>query len=172
MRFAFPGSVLSRNMGAHKMKAEVKVENLEFSDFSATCHFFRLEKFYCWSVVCRHTPHEFRIEHGYWYGYGYGFFFQRGQHTLKYDDVQEKFSFLKIKDLRWFLSIAMRIPSAHDFCVISARKWARGRARAQISLRLSLSEKLMLVFSETSTVTYIYAIILTEERYLQQLTKN
>ena len=49
-------------------------------------------------------------------------FFQRGQHTLKYDDVHEKFSLLKIQDLRWFLSIALRIPTVHDFCVISARK--------------------------------------------------
>ena len=29
-----------------------------------------------------------------------GIFFQRGQDALKYDDVQEKFSFLKIQDLR------------------------------------------------------------------------
>ena len=27
--------------------------------------------------------------------------------------------------LRWFPSFALRIPTAHDFCVISARKWAR-----------------------------------------------
>ena len=31
--------------------------------------------------------------------------------------------------LRWFLSIALRIPTAHDFCVISTRKWARARAK-------------------------------------------
>ena len=30
-------------------------------------------------------------------------------------------------NLRWFLSIALRIPTAHDFCVISARKSARAR---------------------------------------------
>ena len=29
-----------------------------------------------------------------------GIFFQRGQDALKYDDVKEKFSFLKIQDLR------------------------------------------------------------------------
>ena len=29
--------------------------------------------------------------------------------------------------LRWFLSIALRIPTAHDFRVISARKLARAR---------------------------------------------
>ena len=29
--------------------------------------------------------------------------------------------------LRWFPSFALRIPTAHDFCVISARKWARVR---------------------------------------------
>ena len=29
------------------------------------------------------------------------------------------------QELRWFLSIALRIPTAHDFCVISARKLAR-----------------------------------------------
>ena len=27
--------------------------------------------------------------------------------------------------LRWFPSFPLRIPTAHDFCVISARKWAR-----------------------------------------------
>ena len=31
------------------------------------------------------------------------------------------------KLLRWFPSFALRIPTAHDFCVISARKWARAR---------------------------------------------
>ena len=31
--------------------------------------------------------------------------------------------------LRWFLSIALRIPTAHDFCVISARKLARARTQ-------------------------------------------
>ena len=39
--------------------------------------------------------------------------------------------------LRWFLSIALRIPSAHDFYVISARKLARARTQRQISLKLS-----------------------------------
>ena len=32
-------------------------------------------------------------------------------------------------NLRWFLSIALRIPTAHDFCVISARKLARARTQ-------------------------------------------
>ena len=44
-------------------------------------------------------------------------------HTL----VQEPFSppaFCCSALIRWFLSIALRIPTAHDFCVISARKWA------------------------------------------------
>ena len=31
--------------------------------------------------------------------------------------------------LRWFLSIALRIPTAHDFCVIGARKLARARTQ-------------------------------------------
>ena len=31
--------------------------------------------------------------------------------------------------LRWFLSTALRIPTAHDFCVISARKLARARTQ-------------------------------------------
>ena len=31
--------------------------------------------------------------------------------------------------LRWFPSFALRIPTAHDFCVISARKWARARVQ-------------------------------------------
>ena len=33
------------------------------------------------------------------------------------------------KCLRLFLSIALRIPTAHDFCVISARKLARARTQ-------------------------------------------
>ena len=32
-------------------------------------------------------------------------------------------------NLRWFLSIALRIPTAHDFCVISARKLALARTQ-------------------------------------------
>ena len=32
-------------------------------------------------------------------------------------------------ELRWFPSFALRIPSAHEFCVISARKWARARTK-------------------------------------------
>ena len=31
--------------------------------------------------------------------------------------------------LRRFPSFALRIPTAHDFCVISARKWARARTK-------------------------------------------
>ena len=31
--------------------------------------------------------------------------------------------------LRWFLSMALRIPTAHDFRVISERKWSRARAQ-------------------------------------------
>ena len=31
--------------------------------------------------------------------------------------------------LRWFLSIALRIPTSHDFRVISARKWALARTQ-------------------------------------------
>ena len=34
-----------------------------------------------------------------------------------------------IKSLRWFLSIALRIPTAHDFCVISAHKLACARTQ-------------------------------------------
>ena len=30
---------------------------------------------------------------------------------------------------RWFPSFALRIPTAHDFCVISACKWARARTK-------------------------------------------
>ena len=30
---------------------------------------------------------------------------------------------LKLWNLRWFLSIALRIPTAHDICVIGTRKW-------------------------------------------------
>ena len=33
--------------------------------------------------------------------------------------------------LRWFPSFALCIPTAHDFCIISARKWARERVRVQ-----------------------------------------
>ena len=32
-------------------------------------------------------------------------------------------------NLRWFLSFALRIPTAHDFCIISARKLARARTQ-------------------------------------------
>ena len=32
-------------------------------------------------------------------------------------------------ELRWFPSFALRIPTAHDFCVISARTWARARTK-------------------------------------------
>ena len=57
------------------MKAEVKVENLEFSDLSTTYQLFRLENlrgiYYVHSfialllvLVCRHRPHEFSSEHG------------------------------------------------------------------------------------------------------------
>ena len=57
------------------MKAEVKVENLEFSDFSTTYQLFRLENlrgiYYVHSfialllvLVCRHRPHEFSSENG------------------------------------------------------------------------------------------------------------
>ena len=31
--------------------------------------------------------------------------------------------------LRWFLGIASRIPTAHDFCVNSVRTWARARTK-------------------------------------------
>ena len=31
--------------------------------------------------------------------------------------------------LRWFPSFALRIPTAHEFCVISARTWACGRTK-------------------------------------------
>ena len=31
--------------------------------------------------------------------------------------------------LRWFPSFALRIPTAHEFCVISARTWARARTK-------------------------------------------
>ena len=31
--------------------------------------------------------------------------------------------------LRWFPSFSLRIPTAHDVCVISARKWARARTQ-------------------------------------------
>ena len=33
--------------------------------------------------------------------------------------------------LRWFPSFALRIPTAHDFCVISARKWARKHTKCK-----------------------------------------
>ena len=32
-------------------------------------------------------------------------------------------------ELRWFPSFALRIPTAHNFCVISMRKWARERVQ-------------------------------------------
>ena len=32
-----------------------------------------------------------------------------------------------VTQLRWFRSIALRIPTAHGFRVISTRKWARAR---------------------------------------------
>ena len=31
--------------------------------------------------------------------------------------------------LRWFPSFALRVPNAHDFCVISALTWARARVQ-------------------------------------------
>ena len=92
-----------------EMKAEVKVENLEFSDFSTTYHLFRLENlrgFYHVALllvlVCRHRPHEFSSEHGMKLtsDTDMGISFFREQHTLKYADVHEKFNFLKIQDLR------------------------------------------------------------------------
>ena len=44
----------------------------------------------------------------------------------KFDVLQ---SWFKCNYLRCFLSFALRIPTAHDFCVISARKWARARTK-------------------------------------------
>ena len=49
------------------------------------------------------------------------------------DDYEYEFSVLSMRTsknvglqtLRWFPSFALRIPTAHDFCVISARKGAR-----------------------------------------------
>ena len=43
--------------------------------------------------------------------------------------------------LRWFLGIALRIPTAHDFRVISARTWARAptkRKRFPAQTRLDI----------------------------------
>ena len=37
--------------------------------------------------------------------------------------------YISQESLRWFLGIALRIPTAHDFRVISTRKWARARIR-------------------------------------------
>ena len=45
-----------------------------------------------------------------------------------YDNIKRKRTQLA-RDLRWFLSFALRIPTAHDFCVVSARKWARARTK-------------------------------------------
>ena len=50
-------------------------------------------------------------------------------------------------NLRWFLSIALRTPTAHDFYIISARKLARARTqRNKFSLKLSSIAKQMFVF--------------------------
>ena len=45
----------------------------------------------------------------------------------------KKFSTLKNSSfpLRWFPSFALRIPTAHDFCVVSARTWARARTKCK-----------------------------------------
>ena len=95
------------------MKVKVKVENLEFSDFTITYHLFRLENlreiYYVHQfialllvLVCRHRPHEFSSEHGMKLtsDTDMGISFLREQHNLKYFDVHEKFNFLKIQDLR------------------------------------------------------------------------
>ena len=34
--------------------------------------------------------------------------------------------------LRWFLSIALRIPTAHAICVICAHTWARARTHERV----------------------------------------
>ena len=41
--------------------------------------------------------------------------------------IEKKHKLLVFRFLRWFLSIALRILTAHDFRVISARKLARAR---------------------------------------------
>ena len=46
-----------------------------------------------------------------------------------WDEAFSKRFILKYLDLRWFLCIALRIPTAHDFRVISARKLARARTQ-------------------------------------------
>ena len=43
----------------------------------------------------------------------------------KIQKISRKLNF----QLRWFPSFALRIPTAHDFCVISARKWAHARTK-------------------------------------------
>ena len=35
----------------------------------------------------------------------------------------------QLNTLRWFPSCALRIPTAHDFYVISVRKWAHARTK-------------------------------------------
>ena len=44
-------------------------------------------------------------------------------------DLAHSSVFNVLNILRWFLSIALRIPTAHDFYVISARKLARARTQ-------------------------------------------
>ena len=93
-----------------KRKKEVKVENLEFSDFSATISFVSPGKskrdllcpliysfiYILLVLVWRHTHHEFRIEHGTKLTSDTDMgisFFRIGQYALKYDDVHAKLLF-------------------------------------------------------------------------------
>ena len=48
--------------------------------------------------------------------------------------------------LRWFLSIALLIPTAHDICVISARKLARARTQQKNFPQAKLDSELNVRF--------------------------
>ena len=65
------------------------------------------------------------------------------------------------KGLRWFLSIALRIPTAHHFRVISAHKWARARTRKDILPQAKLDSEINACFllNEQGDL-YFYCIII------------
>ena len=63
--------------------------------------------------------------------------------------------------LRWCLSIALRIPTAHDFRVISVRKWARVRTQRKNFPQAKLHSEINVCFllNEHGNL-FFYCIIL------------
>ena len=60
--------------------------------------------------------------------------------------------------LRWFPSFALRISIAHDFCVISARKWARARQNVRDFPQTELDSEInaRFLFNEHSDPHFLF----------------